>query len=138
MNAPPTKTQLTAAIRSVFPEAVAAWLYGSAASGLMNAESDIDIAVLLPPRDVRKTAWSLKSEAQILAERLNRKIDLVNFSAVSCVLQKEILSAGKLLFSNDDFIVGNAELQALSQYRDFNERNMEEFERIARTGKVYA
>jgi uncharacterized protein len=134
----PTTEQLTAAIQSVLPDAAAAWLYGSAASGSMNAESDIDIAVLLRPKDTRHTSWSLRQEAQSLGEHWHRKVDLVNFSAVSCVLQKEILQAGKPLFSNDEFAVGNAELLALSQYRDFNERNAQEFARIASTGKVYA
>ena len=103
-----------------------------------NADSDIDIAVLLPFKDPRQTTWSLSAEAQLLAERLHKKVDLVNFSMVSCVLQKEVLSAGNKLFSTDEFVVGNAELQALRKYRELNERNAPEFARIARTGKVYA
>ena len=138
MTTAPTTAQLRTDIQSVLPDAVAAWIYGSAGSGSMNAESDIDIAVLLPLSDVRKTSWLLRTQAQALAERWDRKVDLVNFAAVSCVLQKEILKADKPLFSKDDLIVGYAELQALSQYRDFNERNAQEFARIARTGKVYA
>lgn len=138
MTTAPTTAQLRTDIQSVLPDAVAAWIYGSAGSGSMNAESDIDIAVLLPSSDVRKTSWLLRTQAQALAERWDRKVDLVNFAAVSCVLQKEILKADKPLFSKDDLIVGFAELQALSQYREFNERNAQEFARIARTGKVYA
>ncbi len=137
MTTLPTTARLVTDIQKVLPDAVAAWLYGSAASGSMNAESDIDIAVLLPPTDKRKTSWLLRIEAQALAEQWHREVDLVNFSNVSCVLQKEILMAGKPLFSKDTLFVGNAELQALSQYREFNERNASEFERIARTGKVY-
>ena len=138
MTTPPAATQLTTDIQSVLPDAVAAWLYGSAASGSMNAESDIDIAVLLPSHDARKTTWSLREEAQALAARWDREVDLVSFSAVSCVLQKEILIAGQPLFSKGDLVVGNAELWALSQYREFNERNAEEFTRIARAGKVFS
>ena len=138
MTNPPTTDQLIAAIESELPDAMAAWLYGSAATRSMHAESDIDVAVLLPFSNVRKTSWSLRAQAQALTERWNRRVDLVSFSAVSCVLQKEILMAGKPLFSKDALIVGNAELQALSQYREFNERNASVFERIARTGKVYA
>ena len=138
MNLPISTKQLAATIRSVLPGAVAAWLYGSAARSSMNADSDIDIAVLLPFGDPRQTTWALSAEAQLLAERLHKKVDLVNFSMVSCVLQKEVLSAGNKLFSTDEFIVGNAELKALRKYRELNERNAPEFARIARTGKVYA
>lgn len=138
MTTLPSNVDLTSDIQRVLPDAIAAWLYGSAGSGSMNTDSDIDIAVLLPPTDTRKTSWLLRTQAQALAEHWHREVDLVNFSAVSCVLQKEILNRGIPLFSTDDFIAGNAELQALSQYRDFNERNAQEFERIARTGKVYA
>lgn len=138
MTTSPTTEQLNAAIKAVLPQVIAAWLYGSAASGSMNAGSDIDIAVLLPPNDVRKTTWSLRTASISMTESWGRPVDLVNFASVSCVLQKEILGAGRLLFSTDDLVVGSAELQALGQYRDFNERNQDEFERIARTGKVYA
>ena len=138
MTAAPAPKQLTTAIQAVLPEALAAWVYGSAASGSMHAASDIDVAVLLPFSDVRRTAWLLKHEAQRLADIWGFPVDLVNFTTVSCVLQKEVLSAGRLLYSFDDFAVGVAELQALSQYRDFNERNACEFERIAQTGKVFA
>lgn len=138
MKASPTTEQLTATIQSVLPDATAAWLYGSAASGSMNAHSDIDVAVLLLPNDASKTAWSLRNESQRLAESWGSPVDLVNFSTVSCVLQKEILSAGQLLFSTDDLVVGRTELQALSQYREFNERNRDEFKRVSLTGKVYA
>lgn len=132
-----TTAHLIDAIQSALPDAAAAWLYGSAASGSMNAESVIDIAVLLPIKDSKKTSWALRAKAQILTESLHRKIDLVDFSSVSCVLQKEIMNAGRPLFSNDELRVANAELHALSQYRELNERNAQEFERIARTGKVF-
>ena len=137
MKTPPTTEQLATAIQAVLPDAVAAWVFGSAASGSMNADSDIDVAVLLPLNDARRSTWALRTAAQDLAKNWGSPVDLVNFAVVSCVLQKEILSAGRVLFSTDDFIVGSAELQALGQYRDFNERNQTEFEQISRTGKVY-
>lgn len=134
----PNTQELIANLHSVVPEALAAWLYGSAASGAMTADSDIDIAVLLPPSDTRKTTWAFLNASQDLAALWGRPVDLVNFRAVSCVLQKEVLSANKRLFCHDELTVANAELHALSQYRDFNERYREEFERISRTGKAYA
>ena len=138
MTNPPTTDQPIPGIESELPYAMAAWLYGSAPTGSMNAESDSDVAVLLPFSNARKTSWSLKAQTQALTERWDRKVDLVSFSASSWVPQKEILMAGKPLFSKNALFVGNAELQTFSRYREFNERNAPEFERIAHTGKVYA
>ncbi|MBP8019464.1 MAG: nucleotidyltransferase domain-containing protein [Hylemonella sp.] len=134
----PTSEQLLADIQATLPEATAAWLYGSAARGEMNAQSDIDIAVLLPPALQYPPPWGLKARANELENRWHRSVDLVSLRSVSCVLQKEILASGRRLFCADELATDLAELNALSQYRAFNEAHAQEFERIAAPGKVYA
>ena len=138
MTIPPANAQLTTTIHSVLPGAMAAWMYGGAASGSMNAESDIDVAFLLPFSDVRKTTSSLKNEAQSLGEISGYSVDLVDFFSVSQVFQKEVTNAGQLLFCADELAIGNAELQALRQYCDLTERHLDAIGRVARTGKVHA
>ena len=103
MTTPPSSDQLVTAIQNVLPDALAARVYGSAANGSMNTESDIDVAVLLPFNDVRKTTGPLRNAAQNLADIWGHTVDLVKLSTVSCVLQKEILGAGRLLFMVKQF-----------------------------------
>ena len=138
MTIPPANAQLTTTIHSVLPGAMAAWMYGGAASGSMNAESDIDVAFLLPFSDVRKTTSSLKNEAQSLGEISGYSVDLVDFFSVWQVFQKEVTNAGHLLFCADELASGNAELQALCRYCDLTERHLDAIGRVARTGKVHA
>lgn len=130
----PSDKRLADALRCAVPLAQAAWVYGSLASGRMNAHSDIDLAVLLPvAMDMaQKRDWSAQ-----LSDALARDIDLVDFGRVSCVLQKEILTHGRQLYATDPVRVRLHELHALAQYRAYNERYAADFERIARTGKVY-
>ena len=88
MTTPPSSDQLVTAIQNVLPDTLAAWVYGSAANGSMNAENDVGVAVLLPFNDVRKTTGSLRNAAQNLADIWGHTNDLVRLSTVSCVLRK--------------------------------------------------
>lgn len=69
-------------------------LYGSAATGTMRADSDVDIALLLdqPLGTERKMELlsTLKSELQ-------RDVDLVDLSALSGTILKQVLRKGRVL-----------------------------------------
>lgn len=135
-NAPcPTDTQLIADLRAVVPQASAAWLYGSAARNALRPDSDIDVAILLPQAMTFAQKWDWTDR---LGTLWKRDVDVVDFRSVSCVLQNEVLQRGRRLFADDPFKTCLIELHAASQYREHNERYAQDFERIARTGKVFA
>ena len=136
MQSTPSLQQMTSDIRAVLPDAQAAWLYGSGARGELRADSDLDVAVLFGKTLESHTGWALQEHAESLSARWNRDVDLVNLRIVSPVLQKEVIDSRKRLFALDEFKTDLYELAALAEYREYNERNANEFERIAATGKV--
>ena len=69
-------------------------LYGSVATGYMRPDSDVDVAVLLDsPMDAgRKMAIISRLEAA-----LSREVDLVDLSALTGTILKQILCKGRVL-----------------------------------------
>lgn len=98
MTTPPTPAQMTAAIQSVLPDAIAAWWFGSALRNEMRNDSDVDIAVWLP------YAWNanqkMKAHADI-SRLLNRPVDVLDFFRLSTVMKVQILETGELLFADN-------------------------------------
>ncbi len=127
-------------LRAGFPRAVAIYLYGSSASGALDTagRSDIDIAVLLPHEEA-KAAGSLSfSDARFrLQEALGREVDLVNARVAPIVLQKEIISGGTCLFSDDSSCVEAYEMLVLSLYGKLNEERRAILEEFYASGKAY-
>lgn len=69
-------------------------LFGSASSGCMRAESDVDIAVLY---DHALSAHEKESLTDRLSHRLGRIIDLVDLSVVNGVILRQVLCKGRIL-----------------------------------------
>ncbi len=69
-------------------------LFGSASSGCMRTESDVDIAVLY---DHSLSAHEKVSLTDRLSHRLGRIIDLVDLSAVNGVILRQVLCKGRVL-----------------------------------------
>ena len=55
--ATPDWEALVEAVRTSYPQALGIWLFGSFASGHANAQSDIDLAVLLPGKVEPLALW---------------------------------------------------------------------------------
>lgn len=95
MNMAPPDHQIAAALGRVLPQARAAWLFGSAVSGSMRHDSDLDIAVKLDlplPPDSRRAA------VNELQQLLATDVDLLDFTRLHTVMQHQILTTGRLLF----------------------------------------
>jgi predicted nucleotidyltransferase len=109
-------------IVTYYPDLQAIYLFGSTASGEERLDSDIDIAVLLPPRKGRLTENPNFSECLVRLESLCRKtVDLVDLRHVSTVFQKEIIATGQLLYCADRDAVDTFEMLTLSYYQKLNE-----------------
>lgn len=71
------------ALRAVFSSArdvKAAWLYGSAARGEDQPDSDLDVAVVMEATDTAAAADALRSEVQALEDRFGVSVSLVALS----------------------------------------------------------
>lgn len=113
---------ITRIVLEYYPNAQGIYLFGSYLTEDEWPDSDIDIALLLPPEEAKKERYFAMSECSIaLANTLNKDVDLLNARTVSTVFRKEIISKGRLLYCADQFAVDEFEMLTLSYYQKLNE-----------------
>jgi len=122
-------------VRRRHPDVQAVYLYGSFGTAHERPDSDVDIAVLLPPAEAR----DLPAEARLdlaadLNEALHRDIDLVNLRRVNVVLQKEVVMAERRIHTADRYGAEEFEMHVLSRYQKLNEERREILAEGLRTG----
>lgn len=120
-----------------YPNTQAIYLFGSYGTEQQWPQSDVDIAVLLPPAEA-KTAKNLmlspcRSELENL---LHREVDLLNARRVSTVFQKEIIF-GNLIHCTDRYAVDEFEMLVLSFYQKLNEERGEVMAAGLSSGRFY-
>lgn len=88
-------------------------LFGSYSCGTQNAESDIDIAIKVKEKLDKKELYRLSN---LLADELNKEVDLINLGEIGDTFRYEILITGKTLYCKDEL---QFELYKLDMYREF-------------------
>jgi len=123
------------ALLAALPDALAIYVYGSFAQGDEWAQSDLDLAVLLPPdQDIPDV---LDLMAQVSA-RTGRDVDLVNLRKVGDVLRREVLDSGRPLHVSKPDSVLEWEASSMSRYARYREEVRNILEDFRRTGIGYA
>lgn len=97
---------------------IAAILFGSAASGHLRPDSDLDIALLFAHAD-RPDALSLLDMRADLEQLARRDVDLVMLNGASPILAYQALKTGVLLFCRDRRAFDEYVVRVLSEYADF-------------------
>jgi predicted nucleotidyltransferase len=115
------ENQLTPLFCKYHEEIVAAYLFGSTAEGVTTPSSDIDIAVLLHSRDKNcRAGLKLRLYADMCRVLKRNNIDLVVLSlSGNLILNEEIVRYGKILFSANDEVREDFELNVLHRCADF-------------------
>lgn len=122
-----------------YPSTQAIYLFGSYGTADEWPDSDVDIAVLLPPEEAyRKPHLMLTPCHYALADALGKSVDLLNARRVSTVLQKEIIQSGRRLYSKEDNAVAEFEMLTLSLYQKLNEERKAILDSFEETGRAYA
>jgi uncharacterized heparinase superfamily protein len=101
-------------------------------------ESDVDIALLLPLLEARKTkslAFSACHEA--LESFAKRSVDLINLREANTVFQNEIISEGRLIFAADEAAIDSFEMHVMSAYQKLNEERAEILNDIEISGRIF-
>jgi uncharacterized protein len=125
-------------IQEHYPAARAIYLFGSYGTADEWPDSDVDIAVLLPPDEAKRAGFMGMSEARFAIERsIGRDVDLANLRQVSTVFQKEIVMADRRIFSADAYTADEFEVQVLSRYQKLNEERAEILAEGLRSGRFY-
>lgn len=121
-----------------YPAAQAIYLFGTFGTGDEWPDSDVDIAVLLPPDEAKRTDHLALSRARLALEQLLRKdVDLINLRQVSTVLQKEITMAERRIFCADAYAADEFEMLVMSLYQKLNEERAEVLAEGLRSRRFY-
>lgn len=127
-------TQIVETLKSVVPELLALYRFGSHGSAFERKDSDIDIAVLgrrpLEPRLI----WDLSQE---LASKLGREVELVDLVNASTVLRAQVVAFGVRLFCADPGYCEPFEDYILSAYAHLNEERRGILSDVMHRGSIY-
>lgn len=113
--------RLVRRIRGAVPEALAVYAYGSGVRGATHSESDLDLALLLPPaRQISaERLFELAAELEAIA---GCRVDLSLLDRSRSVIHcKEVAVGGILLFQAAALPVAEFEMQTLSDYAHLSE-----------------
>lgn len=114
--------RLTSVALEVYPDTQAIYLFGSWGTDDARPDSDLDIALLLPPADAKHVDfWMWNELALRLGEIAGRNVDLLNARQVPTVLQKEIVMADRRIYCSNDYAADEFEMLTLSFYQKLNE-----------------
>jgi predicted nucleotidyltransferase len=106
------------------PTVAAAYVLGSAATGRLRPDSDIDIAVL-PASPGAITVPERLTMMAALSDAAGRVVDVGLLSTASLVYAKEAVAHGILVFERDPALTGRFAMYALSMYATLQEARRE-------------
>ncbi len=98
-----------------FPEIQAVYLFGSAATGRVHAESDLDLAIVSSP-SVHHQKLDILTE---LARHGFCDVDLIFLERADIVLRYEAIRLNRLVYATPEFDRGELYSNVVRQYLDF-------------------
>lgn len=109
-------------------------IFGSALTGRVTPESDVDIAFL---SDTKHSAYDVFMAGQQLADVLGREVDLVDLAKASTVFQARVMSTGKVIYCLDETKRMLFHMLALKKYARLNEERQPVMNKITEVHTVY-
>ena len=85
-------------LQDKIPELLAIYAFGSRIQGTANAQSDLDLAVLVAGYAAPLNLWSLASDLEDITDC---PVDLLDLRAASTVMQYQIITTGERWWSKD-------------------------------------
>ncbi len=127
------------AICAAHPTTQAIYLYGTWGTEDQRRNSDLDIAVLLPPATAHAVDYSarLRLSAEIAQAAKVEYADLVNLRTAPVILRKEIIAANRRIYCADEYAADEFKMLTLSYYQKLNEEQREIVESGLSTGRFY-
>ena len=139
-NSPATKfSAIVHSILAAYPNAQAIYLYGTWGTADQRPDSDLDVAVLLPPevaRAVAPSAWRGLAAEVALAARVERA-DVVNVRTASVILRKEVVAADRRIYCAAENAAAEFEMLTLSMYQKLNDERRGIVEGGLSSGRFY-
>ena len=133
-----TLNTLIGTVLKHYPEAQAIYLFGSYGAENEWPDSDVDIALLLPPVKAKAIGSLALSPLWLeLEQALGKSVDLINARQVSTVFQKEIIMADRRIYCGDLYAADEFEMLVLSFYQKLNEERAEVLAEGLRSGRFH-
>jgi predicted nucleotidyltransferase len=130
--------KITTTVLKHYPDVQAVYLFGSYGTDQTLADSDVDIAVLLPHKKSSQAGSLLMSDLRFELERLLGKgVDLINLRQVPTVLQKEIVMDDRRIYQAHEYAADEFEMLTFSYYQKLNEERREILEDVLADGRIY-
>lgn len=121
------------------PDTEAVYLFGTFDTPNQREESDMDIAILLPPVEAKQVGSLVLSKLYMeLRKTFNREVDLINLRLAPTVLQKEIIGDNRRIYVADKYAVAEFEMLTISYYQRLNEERAEIIEDALKVGRLVA
>lgn len=133
MNPQPINQEIVQTLRSQVPKLLAIYAFGSRIQGAAQADSDLDLAVLVAGYAEPLALWALAGD---LADLAGCPVDLLDLRAASTVMQYQIITTGQRWWAAD----GQAalyEVAILSEKTALDEARAGLLADIQQRGKVY-
>ncbi len=120
------------------PDVQAIFLFGSWGTEDEWPDSDVDIAMLLPPETAKNLGVMdlIKTQTE-LSSQLHKPVDLLNLRRVSTVFQKEVVMADRRIYTADEYAAEEFEMLTLSFYQKLNEERAGVLAEGLRSGRFY-
>lgn len=115
-HAPFPNLEHLASIFAQYPEVQAVYLFGSAATGRMHAESDLDLAIVPRPETGAVPKLAILAD---LARAGFCRVDLVTLDTNDIVLKHEAVRHNRLVYRAADFDHGAYFSKITRQFLDF-------------------
>ena len=109
-------------------------LFGSAATGKLRADSDIDLAYL-SDQDIE--AYDLFMLSQQLASLLGRDVHLLNLNQVPTVLQAQVIDKGKMILDREPNRRQEFFILIFKTYARLNEERAPILAKVKERGRVF-
>ena len=130
--------KITQTVLAHFPDVQAIYLFGSYGTENEWPNSDVDIALLLPPTAAKQTDYlALDDLRAALEQLLGKEVDLINLRQVSTVFRKEIIMAERRIYCADQYAADEFEMLTLSYYQKLNEERAGILAEGLRSGRFY-
>ena len=124
---------VVSAIRAALPQALAVYAFGSQLAGTAQADSDLDLAVLVAGYADPVALWELAGR---LEDLVGCTVDLLDLRAASTVMQYQVITAGRRLWAQQP-AAGVFECFVLSEKTALDEARAGLLDDIAKNGRVY-
>ncbi len=115
------------------PGLMAIYAFGSHIEGTANADSDLDLAVLVPGHAAPEVLWEISGD---LADLVKCPVDLLDFRAASTVMQDRILKTGVRWYVTDSR-VDAYEAAVLNEKIELDTARAALINDIQREGRIY-